>query len=74
MSRYISIVWRKIIPKKFFKKLVIIVLDVLDQARVSELWFVEELDLLALALNGRMKVRGFDLGGCSGRSGQPHHR
>ncbi|CAA6664503.1 unnamed protein product [Spirodela intermedia] len=42
------------------------------EAWVSKLWFVEELDLLALALNGRMKVRGFDLSSCSGRSGQPH--
>ncbi|XP_058083831.1 uncharacterized protein LOC131231594 [Magnolia sinica] len=35
------------------------------KAVVSELWFVEELDVLALALNGRMKVRKFHLG-CSG--------
>ncbi|XP_077228471.1 uncharacterized protein LOC143861429 isoform X2 [Tasmannia lanceolata] len=35
------------------------------EAAVSELWFVEELDVLALALNGRMKERKFHLG-CSG--------
>jgi hypothetical protein len=34
------------------------------QAVVSELWYVEEYDLLALALDGRMKVRRFQLG-CS---------
>ncbi|KAL5814102.1 hypothetical protein ACOSQ4_024743 [Xanthoceras sorbifolium] len=34
------------------------------QAVVSELWYVEEYDVLALALNGRMKVRRFPLG-CS---------
>ncbi|XXG87624.1 hypothetical protein AAC387_Pa11g2265 [Persea americana] len=34
------------------------------QAVVSELWYVEEFDVLALALNGRMKVRSFHLG-CS---------
>lgn len=32
------------------------------QAVVSELWYVEEYDVLALALNGRMKVRKFPLG------------
>ncbi|VVA95260.1 unnamed protein product [Arabis nemorensis] len=32
------------------------------KALVSELWYVEEYDLLALALNGRMKVRSFPLG------------
>ena len=32
---------------------------------MSQLWYVEELDLLALALNGRMKVQRFDLAGCS---------
>lgn len=31
------------------------------QAVVSELWYVEELDVLALAINGRMKVRRFQL-------------
>ncbi|CAO2826770.1 unnamed protein product [Amaranthus hypochondriacus] len=31
------------------------------QAIVSELWYVEELDVLALALDGRMKVRRFEL-------------
>ncbi|KAH9606061.1 hypothetical protein KSS87_017938 [Heliosperma pusillum] len=34
------------------------------QAVVSELWYVEELDVLALALEGRMKIRRFKLG-CS---------
>ncbi|KAL0701737.1 hypothetical protein Bca4012_057859 [Brassica carinata] len=32
------------------------------KALVSELWYVEEFDLLALALGGRMKVRSFPLG------------
>ncbi|TKW08759.2 hypothetical protein SEVIR_6G044900v4 [Setaria viridis] len=31
------------------------------QARVSELWYVEEYDVLALALNGKMKVRRLHL-------------
>ncbi|OMO79106.1 hypothetical protein COLO4_24542 [Corchorus olitorius] len=31
------------------------------KAMVSELWYVEEYDVLALALNGRMKVRRFQL-------------
>ncbi|XP_038878981.1 uncharacterized protein LOC120071051 [Benincasa hispida] len=35
-----------------------------SEAVVSELWYVEEYDVLALALNGRMKVRKFPLG-CS---------
>ena len=34
------------------------------EAVVSELWYVEELDVLALALDGRMKVRRFPFG-CS---------
>ncbi|KAL8141931.1 hypothetical protein V2J09_014963 [Rumex salicifolius] len=34
------------------------------EAVVSELWYVEELDVLALALDGRMKVKRFQLG-CS---------
>jgi hypothetical protein len=34
----------------------------LFQAKVSELWYVEEYDVLALALNGKMKVRRLDLG------------
>ncbi|KAK9925991.1 hypothetical protein M0R45_023247 [Rubus argutus] len=34
------------------------------EALVTELWYVEEFDVLALALNGRMKVRKFQLG-CS---------
>ncbi|CAN0901644.1 hypothetical protein LINGRAHAP2_LOCUS21540 [Linum grandiflorum] len=32
------------------------------QAEVSELWYVEEEDVLALALDGKMKVRRFQLG------------
>ncbi|XP_074574671.1 uncharacterized protein LOC141831149 isoform X2 [Curcuma longa] len=32
------------------------------EATVSELWFVEEHDVLALALDGRMKIRKFPLG------------
>jgi hypothetical protein len=32
------------------------------KAIVSELWYVEEFDLLALALGGRMNVRSFPLG------------
>nr|XP_011464374.1 PREDICTED: uncharacterized protein LOC101309730 isoform X2 [Fragaria vesca subsp. vesca] len=32
------------------------------EAVVTELWYVEEFDVLALALNGRMKVRKFQLG------------
>ncbi|CAA0826622.1 Unknown protein [Striga hermonthica] len=34
------------------------------KATVSELWYVEEYNLLALALNGKMKIRKFDFG-CS---------
>ncbi|KAG6391757.1 hypothetical protein SASPL_149516 [Salvia splendens] len=34
------------------------------KATVSELWYVEEFDLLALALNGNMKIRDFSFG-CS---------
>lgn len=34
------------------------------KATVSELWYVEEYDLLALALNGKMKIRKFSFG-CS---------
>ncbi|KAH6758432.1 transmembrane protein [Perilla frutescens var. frutescens] len=34
------------------------------KATVSELWYVEEYDLLALALNGKMKIRKFNFG-CS---------
>ncbi|KAI3463984.1 hypothetical protein Pfo_020647 [Paulownia fortunei] len=34
------------------------------KATVSELWYVEEYDLLALALNGKMKIRKFKFG-CS---------
>ncbi|KAL8529603.1 hypothetical protein ACS0TY_006873 [Phlomoides rotata] len=32
------------------------------KATVSELWYVEEYDLLALALNGKMKIRTFNFG------------
>ncbi|XP_016736363.1 uncharacterized protein [Gossypium hirsutum] len=35
-----------------------------DMAKVKELWYVEEYDVLALALNGKMKVRRFQMG-CS---------
>ncbi|CAL9211520.1 unnamed protein product, partial [Musa hybrid cultivar] len=35
------------------------------EATMSELWFVEEYDVLALALNGRMKTRRFPLS-CTG--------
>ncbi|GFZ07747.1 hypothetical protein Acr_19g0006840 [Actinidia rufa] len=35
-----------------------------SSATVSELWYVEEFDVLALALNGKMKVRKFHFG-CS---------
>jgi len=31
------------------------------QAMISELWYVEEYDVLALALNGKMKVRRLHL-------------
>ncbi|PKI63239.1 hypothetical protein CRG98_016424 [Punica granatum] len=37
------------------------------KASVTELWYVEEYDVLALALDGRMKVRRFHLG-CKDRS------
>ncbi|KAK1267664.1 hypothetical protein QJS04_geneDACA000636 [Acorus gramineus] len=40
------------------------------QATVSELWFVEELDVLALALNGRIKVHRFRLS-CSTKKTKP---
>ncbi|XP_028753710.1 uncharacterized protein LOC114713259 isoform X3 [Neltuma alba] len=36
------------------------------KAVVRDLWYVEEYDMLALALNGRMNIRKFKLGGCSG--------
>ncbi|KAI3419538.1 uncharacterized protein J3R85_013041 [Psidium guajava] len=36
-----------------------------SEALVSELWYVEEYDVLALAVDGRMKVRRFQLG-CTG--------
>ncbi|KAJ3677355.1 hypothetical protein LUZ60_003079 [Juncus effusus] len=38
------------------------------QAIVSELWYVEEYDVLALALNGRMKTRRFRLGCYNGQT------
>ncbi|XP_056684121.1 uncharacterized protein [Spinacia oleracea] len=34
---------------------------IIDRAIVSELWYVEELDVLALALDGRMNARRFQL-------------
>ncbi|KAK4767909.1 hypothetical protein SAY87_003050 [Trapa incisa] len=37
------------------------------EAQVTELWYVEEYDVLALALNGRMKARRFNLG-CKDKS------
>ncbi|XP_020575727.1 uncharacterized protein LOC110021535 isoform X2 [Phalaenopsis equestris] len=51
---------------KFFHELVARVNNKIHgfQATVSELWFVEEYDVLALALDGRMKVRKFPFG-CS---------
>ncbi|XP_010939522.1 uncharacterized protein [Elaeis guineensis] len=52
---------------QFFDELVAQVNDKLRgfEATVSELWFVEEYDVLALALNGRIKTRRFHLG-CQG--------
>lgn len=38
------------------------------QAKVSELWYVEEYDVLALALNGKMEVRRLNLGCTEGKS------
>ncbi|KAK4257186.1 hypothetical protein QN277_006808 [Acacia crassicarpa] len=35
------------------------------KAVVGDVWYVEEYDVLALALNGRMNIRKFKLGGCS---------
>ncbi|WOH05310.1 hypothetical protein DCAR_0624725 [Daucus carota subsp. sativus] len=51
---------------KFFDELVTRANNQLSgfQATVTELWYVEEYDVLALALNGRMKARKFQLG-CS---------
>ncbi|XP_059641437.1 uncharacterized protein LOC132283507 isoform X2 [Cornus florida] len=51
---------------QFFHKLVARLNNELRgfQATVSELWYVEEFDMLALALNGRTKIRKFQLG-CS---------
>lgn len=51
---------------KFFDELVTRANNRLSgiQATVTELWYVEEYDVLALALNGRMKTRKFQLG-CS---------
>ncbi|XP_072991236.1 uncharacterized protein [Typha latifolia] len=51
----------------FFHELVARVNDKIHgfEATISELWFVEEYDVLALALNGRMKARRFHMG-CSG--------
>jgi hypothetical protein len=39
-----------------------VILVSLFQATVSELWYVEEYDVLALALNGKMKVWRLHLG------------
>ncbi|KAL6840809.1 hypothetical protein ACP4OV_029335 [Aristida adscensionis] len=48
---------------KFFHELVTKVNERIHgfQATISELWYVEEYDVLALALNGRMKVRRLHL-------------
>jgi hypothetical protein len=35
------------------------------QARLDVMWYVEEYDVLALALNGRLKVRNVPLNGCT---------
>lgn len=40
----------------------LICISKLFQAKVSELWYVEEYDVLALALNGKMEVRMLHLG------------
>lgn len=47
----------------FFQKLVSQVNEELQgfEATVSEIWFVQEFDVLALALNGRIKSRKFNL-------------
>ena len=37
-------------------------ISILFQAKVSELWYVEEYDVLALALNGKIEVRRLELG------------
>lgn len=37
----------------------------LMQAVIKELWYVEELDILALALKGRMRHRRFPLHQCT---------
>lgn len=42
------------------------------QADVSELWYVEEYDVLALALNGRMKVRRFKLAASKSETSEDH--
>ncbi|CAD6246830.1 unnamed protein product [Miscanthus lutarioriparius] len=49
---------------KFFHELVVQVNEKIRgfQATISELWYVEEYDVLALALNGKMKVRRLHLG------------
>lgn len=48
---------------KFFHELVVQVNEKIRgfQAMISELWYVEEYDVLALALNGKMKVRRLHL-------------
>lgn len=49
---------------KFFHELVAQINEKICgfQATISELWYVEEYDVLALALNGKMKVRRLHLG------------
>lgn len=42
------------------------------EADVSELWYVEEYDVLALALNGRMKVRRFKLAASKSETSEDH--
>ncbi|XP_034673514.1 uncharacterized protein LOC117904842 isoform X2 [Vitis riparia] len=42
------------------------------EADVSELWYVEEYDVLALALNGRMKVRRFKLTASKSETSEDH--
>ncbi|TYG41866.1 hypothetical protein ES288_D12G210700v1 [Gossypium darwinii] len=53
-------------PIKLFHKLVSQLNNEIRgfKAKVKELWYVEEYDVLALALNGKMKVRRFQMG-CS---------
>lgn len=39
---------------------------IMIQATINELWYVEEFDVLALALDGKMKIRKCHLG-CSSK-------